>query len=61
MGRPFALERAFELARSGECGGISDIKAALKAEGFSGTQISGPSLTRQLRELCAASQVDPEA
>ena len=29
----------------------------LKAEGLSGSQIEGPMLTRQLRDLCAASSV----
>jgi hypothetical protein len=49
-----ALERAFELAKSGECRTTDEIRKRLNAEGFSGQQITGPSLLRQLREMCAA-------
>lgn len=52
--RPTALERAFELARSGECAGVSDVKERLRAEGFAAEQVTGPVLGRQLRELCTA-------
>lgn len=49
------LERAFELAKSGECGGIQDIKDRLRSEGY--TQIDdklyGRTLARQLRAICA--------
>ena len=51
-----ALERAFELARSGEYDGPGDIREQLKRERFSVSQLEGPSLRRQLRELCIASQ-----
>jgi hypothetical protein len=37
------LERAFELAKSGECGGIQDIN----------DQLYGRALARQLKGLCA--------
>jgi hypothetical protein len=47
-----ALERAFEMANSGHCHGISDIVRRLKAEGHSAQQIEGESLRRQLRALC---------
>lgn len=53
--RPTALERAFELARSGDYASVSDVKDQLKLEGFSAAQVTGPSLTKQLRELCVAS------
>jgi len=46
-----AVERAFELARSGSCLGIPELRARLTAEGYSARQIEGPSLIRQLREL----------
>lgn len=52
--QPTSLERAFELARSGECASISDVRKRLKQEGLSVSQLEGPTLTRQLRELCAA-------
>jgi len=50
---PTTLERAFTLARSGEYPGISEIRAQLKAEGYAMHQLEGPSLLKQLRELCA--------
>lgn len=50
------LERAFELARTGDYLGIAEIRAQLKAEGYSLGQLEGPSLMRQLRELCIASR-----
>ncbi len=50
--RPTTLERAFALARSGEYPGVSEIRAQLKAEGYSIHQMEGPSLLRQLREIC---------
>ncbi len=54
--RPTALERAFALAKSGECAGPGEVKTMLKQEGFSAEQISGPSLMRQLRALCVAAR-----
>jgi uncharacterized protein with von Willebrand factor type A (vWA) domain len=52
--RPTTLERAFELARSGECATVSDIRERLKREGFDSVagQVSGRSLTEDLRRLC---------
>jgi hypothetical protein len=46
-----ALERAFQLARSGQVSGLSEIAEALKGEGYSANQIEGPSLRRQLTGL----------
>jgi hypothetical protein len=54
--RPTTLERAFELARSGACPGLQDIRQRLKSEGYDPHQIEGPMLVRQLRELCDASR-----
>lgn len=51
--RPTALERAFELAKSGDYATVSDLTKQLKSEGFATSQITGPSLSKQLRELCA--------
>jgi hypothetical protein len=58
MSKLRVLERAFELARSGECAGVQDIKARLKAEHFTGIddQLYGPSLVRQLKQLCDAAR-----
>ena len=50
--RATALERAFELARSGECEDVGAIREGLRREGYMLSQIVGPSLTRQLRALC---------
>jgi hypothetical protein len=47
--RPSALERAFELARSGGVASIETIKLILKREGYDGYQLIGPQLRRQLR------------
>lgn len=50
------LERAFELARSGDCLGTTELQRKLLAEGYSLNQIVGPSLLRQLRQLCIEAQ-----
>jgi hypothetical protein len=47
-----ALERAFELARSGRVVSVTDIKARLKWEGYDDQYVDGgPSLNLQLRNL----------
>ena len=50
------LERAFQLARAGDCSSVSDIKKRLIAEGFSGEQITGPVLSKQLKALILAAR-----
>jgi hypothetical protein len=45
------LERAFDLARSGECIGVSDLIRRLNHEGYGGYQIEGPQLKKQLIRL----------
>lgn len=54
--RPTTLERAFELARTGEYTGISEIKARLNSEGYAPSQIEGPTLVRQIKALCVQAQ-----
>ncbi|MEJ0023669.1 MAG: hypothetical protein WDN76_09745 [Alphaproteobacteria bacterium] len=54
--QPTAMERAFELARSGTVATIDDIRAKLRAEGLDHLQIQGPSLLKQLRGMIAAAQ-----
>jgi hypothetical protein len=56
------LERAYELARSGECRTVGDIKARLQQEGHERVQdrLYGGSLTSALRKLCVAHYVAPE-
>ena len=51
-----AVERAFQLARSGNCQSIQDIKLALRAEGYSIEQIVGRPMMKQLRELIDAAR-----
>lgn len=44
-----ALERAFELAKSGQYASSTEIKAKLNREGYSSDQVTGATLMRQLR------------
>ena len=60
------IERAFELARSGTCRTIDDIRRQLSREGFEmvHAHISGGMITKQLREAMAkrvAATAMPEA
>jgi hypothetical protein len=59
--RPTTLERAYELARSGRCRTVSDIKQALATEGYERIQDSlyGPTLGAALRKLCQEHYVPP--
>ena len=54
------LERAFELARTGECGSIDDIRRRLKTERYSqvDAHLSGATLRRQLLDLCREARAD---
>jgi hypothetical protein len=45
------LERAFQLARSGSCRSVMDIKRRLSSEGYSLGQVTGPVLNKQLQQL----------
>lgn len=60
--RPTTLERAYELARSGECRTVGDIKTRLQQEGHERVQdrLYGGSLTSALRKLCVAHYIAPE-
>jgi hypothetical protein len=51
------IERAFALAKSGECATVPDIRKRLAKEGYSVTQITGGVLLQQLRALIRAAQV----
>lgn len=48
------LERAFELARSGRFGTVSELKLAVAAEGYDKKQLEGQALSRQLSALIKA-------
>lgn len=52
--RPTTLERAYQLAESGACRTVSDIKQALQSEGYERIQDSlyGSTITSALRKLC---------
>jgi hypothetical protein len=54
--RVTALERAFELAKSGSCETVADIRKRLLAERYSVDQITGRMLGKQLRALIAAAR-----
>lgn len=51
---PSTLERAFDLARSGECASVADIRLRLKREGHDQVEahLRGPAISKQLRLLC---------
>ncbi|HLW90772.1 MAG TPA: hypothetical protein VKS78_05660 [Roseiarcus sp.] len=51
-----SLERAFQLAKSGQVAGLDDIRAVLKREGYSADQVQGRQLARQLKELIKAAR-----
>ncbi len=62
--RPTTLERAYQLAASGACRTVSDVKQALQAEGFERIQDSlyGGTITSALRKLCQENYVaEPDA
>jgi hypothetical protein len=46
-----ALERAFDLARSGGCASLAEILKRLRHEGYASHQIEGPHLRKQLARL----------
>jgi hypothetical protein len=59
--RKTAIERAFELARTGKFANASEIKRAVSAEGYSAAQIDGPALMRQLRDLVREARARPDS
>jgi hypothetical protein len=59
MSQPTILERAFELARTGNNSTVSELREALQAEGFDPKRLQGPSLQKQLRQVCADAKRAP--
>ena len=51
-----AIERAFQLAKSGSVRNITDIKKALKRESYSLEAIEGRTLNRQLNKIIEAAR-----
>jgi hypothetical protein len=56
-----AMERAFQLARSGSVAGVAEIATSLNREGYHGNQIEGPVLKRQLADLIKAARKTSDA
>lgn len=52
------VERAYQLAASGECATVGDIRDRLAREGYTNitTHLGGRTIALALRKLCAASQ-----
>lgn len=60
--RPTAVERAFILAASGHVSGVSEIRAALRAEGYPEEgQLHGGSIQKQLMKLIAKAKAEKSA
>jgi hypothetical protein len=55
------LERAFQIAKSGRVSRLEEIRKILAREGFENSQISGPQLLKQLRELMRTALQAPNA
>jgi hypothetical protein len=54
-----ALERAFQLARSGQVSNVEDIRKRLKQEGYDANAVYvGQSLKTQLRDLIKAAHLE---
>jgi len=53
-----ALERAFQLARSGRVSTITEISGSLRRERYDTRQIEGPALRRQLMKLMKAARLE---
>lgn len=65
MSNGSTVQSAFELARSGDCSGVEDIRRLLKRDRHDqvDAHLSSPSLNRQLRDLCTEAMLlrrDPE-
>jgi hypothetical protein len=56
MHRPSIIERAYQMARSGEFRGASDIRRALKTEDYPTSDVNlhthGASIVKALNQLC---------
>jgi hypothetical protein len=51
-----SLERAFQLAKSGRCQTVDDIKRTMRLEGYEPDQVMGRQLVGQLTVLICAAQ-----
>lgn len=59
--RPSTVERAYQLAASGECAGLGDVRTRLQAEGFSNIagHLYGSTITSALRDRCKTAFIPP--
>lgn len=59
--RPTTIERAYQLAESGACRTVGDVKSALKTEGYDRIQdaLYGGAVTAALRKRCQENFVEP--
>jgi hypothetical protein len=60
LDKPFAVERAFQIADDGQAATVSDRKRILSSEGYL-NEITGPALTRQLSERVRKVKADGRA
>jgi hypothetical protein len=51
-----AIERAFQLAKTGHCASVHDIMRTLKSEGYAVDRLVGSSLIKQLSAMISASR-----
>ncbi len=60
-GQISTVERAFELARSGACASVNDLRQRLRREGYDAVHLHlhGASINRQLVELIHAAKDSP--
>lgn len=61
--RPTTIERAYQLAASGECAGVGEVRSRLQAEGFSNIagHLYGSTITAALRTRCKTAYTPPAA
>ena len=57
--RPTTLEKAFDLARHGNCRNLEYLLKKLKSEGYDTMQVYGPALRKQLSKLIEKSDNGP--
>ena len=55
-----SIERAFQIAKSGSCESITDLKKLLKTEGYSTDQIEGRMISKQLATLIKGAKADAQ-
>jgi hypothetical protein len=59
-GTKTSLERAFELAASGSCRTVEEIRYKLRSEGYREKDVAGPSLFKQLKALITKARDDAQ-